>query len=48
MCVRMFEPRDDTSLGSLTVSIGVETVEGSAGILCRDAGTINTVYCISV
>ncbi|XP_064387566.1 uncharacterized protein LOC135335869 isoform X2 [Halichondria panicea] len=30
VCVVMFEPPEDTSLGTLTVSIGVETVQGTA------------------
>ncbi len=45
VCVRMFEPPENTPLGTLTVSIGVETVQGTAGIVYRDAYYI-TVYCI--
>ena len=42
VCVRMFEPAEDTPLGTLTVSIGVETVQGTAGIVCTDAAIL---YC---
>ncbi len=45
VCVRMFEPPEDTPLGIFTISIGVETVQGTAGIVCRDAYYI-TVYCM--
>ncbi len=37
VCVRMFEPPEDTALRIFTISIGVETVQGTAGIVCRDA-----------
>ncbi len=40
VCVTMFEPPDDTSLETVTISIGVETVQGTAGIVCRDAATL--------
>ena len=46
VCVRMFEPPENTPLGTLTVSIGVETVQGTAGIVCRDRCCYNTAYCI--
>ncbi len=45
VCVRMFEPPEDTSLGPLTVSIGVETVQGSAGIVYVE---MLLQYCMSV
>ena len=35
--MRMFEPPENTPLGILTISIGVETVQGTAGIVSRDA-----------
>ncbi len=44
VCVVMFEPPEDTPLGTLTVSIGVETVQGTAGIVCRDA----VQHCMSI
>ncbi len=34
VCVRMFEPAEETPLGTLFVALGVETVQGSAGIVC--------------
>ncbi len=34
VCARMFEPSEDTPLGSWSISIGAETVQGSAGIVC--------------
>ncbi len=40
----MFEPPENTPLGTLTVGLGVETVHGSAGIVSRDDAV--TVYCI--
>ncbi len=46
VCVRMFEPAEESSLGSITISIGVETVRGTAGIVCSDAVTTLHVYCI--
>ena len=39
MCVRLFEPPEEDSIGGLTIDIGVETVRGTAGIVCRDAVT---------
>ena len=45
MCVRMFEPSENTLLGTFTISIGVETVQGTAGIVYSDAYYI-TIYCI--
>ncbi len=44
VCVRMFEPAEESSLGSITISIGVETVRGTAGIVCSDAVTTLHVY----
>ncbi len=44
VCARMFEPSEDTPLGSVSISIGAETVQGSAGIVC--IGILHTVYCI--
>ncbi len=36
VCVRMYEPSEDTPLGPLTtLDYGVETVQGSAGIVCE-------------
>ncbi len=46
MCVRMFEPAEESSIGSITISIGVETVHNTAGIVCSDAVTTLHVYCI--
>ena len=47
MCVRIFEPLQNISLGRLTVDLGVETVRGSAGIVCRDAvTTLSIVFCL--
>ncbi len=47
VCVRMFEPPENTPLGTLTVSIGVETVRGTAGIVCRDAvTTLSIAFCL--
>ena len=43
VCVIMFEPLEETPIGSVSITIGVETVQGSAGIVCRDAYYI-TVY----
>ncbi len=34
VCARIFA---DAPLGSVSIAIGVETVPGSAGIVCRDA-----------
>ena len=39
VCVRLFEPPEESSIGRLTVNLGVETVQGTAGIMCRDAVT---------
>ena len=36
VCVRMLEPLEDTPIGILTISIGVETVQGTAGIVCTE------------
>ncbi len=36
VCTRMFEPSEETPIGSVQISIGAETVQGSAGIVCRD------------
>ncbi len=44
VCVRMFEPSEETPIGSVQISIGVETVQGSAGIVCRDY-TLILHYC---
>ena len=33
MCVRLFEPPEDRSIGRLMVDLGVETVRGTAGIV---------------
>ena len=47
VCVRMFEPPEDTPLGTVTVDLGVETVRGSAGIVCRDAvTTLSIAFCL--
>ena len=46
MCVRMFEPPEESLIGRLTVDLGVETVQGTAGIVCRDAATLLSIYCI--
>ncbi len=47
MCVRMFEPPEESSIGRLTVDLGVETVQGTAGIVCRDAvTTLSIVICL--
>ncbi len=45
VCARMFEPSEDISLGSVSISIGAETVQGSAGIVCRDYTYFITVHC---
>ncbi len=43
----MFEPPEDTPLGPLTISIGVETVRGTAGIVYRDAvTTLSISFCL--
>ncbi len=44
VCTRMFEPSEETRIGSVQISIGAETVQGSAGIVFRDAYFI-TVHC---
>ncbi len=48
VCARMFEPSEDTPLGSVFISIGAETVQGSAGIVCRDLHTLllSIVICL--
>ncbi len=47
MCVRMFEPPEESSIGRLTVYFGVETVRGTAGIVCRDAvTTLSIAFCL--
>ncbi len=47
MCVRMFEPPEESSLGRLMVDLGVDTVRGSAGIVCRDAvTTLSIAFCL--
>ncbi len=47
MCVRMFEPPEESSIGRLTVDLGVETVRGTAGIVCRDAvTTLSIAFCL--
>ena len=44
VCVVMFEPPENTPLGTLTISIGVETVQGTAGIVCE---MHTTLLCIA-
>ena len=47
MCVRLFEPPEEDSIVELTIDIGVETVQGSAGIVCRDAvTTLSIAFCL--
>ena len=47
MCVRLFEPPEDRSIGRLMVDLGVETVRGTAGIVCRDAvTTLSIAFCL--
>ncbi len=47
VCVRMFVPPEESSIGELTVGLGVETVRGTAGIVCRDAvTTLFIVICL--
>ena len=48
VCVRLFEPPEESSIGRLTIGIGVETVRGSAGIVCRDAiTTLSIAFCLN-
>ncbi len=47
VCVRLFEPLEETPLGTVSFDIGVETVQGSAGIVCRDAYYIAVItFCL--
>ncbi len=46
MCVRLFEPPEESSIGELMVGLGVETVQGTAGIVCRDAVTTLFIACL--
>ena len=47
VCVRMFEPSDDTPVGTL-FRIGVETVQGTAGIVCAEMHTtlLSIAFCL--
>ncbi len=45
VCARMFEPSEDTPIGSIQISLGVETVQGSAGIVGRNYTYFITVHC---
>ena len=46
MCVRMFEPPEESSIGRLTVDLGVETVQGTAGIVMLLQHCMSIVICL--
>ncbi len=45
VCVRMFEPPENTPLGTVTISIGVETVQGT---VCKMHTTLLSIaFCLN-
>ena len=48
VCVRMLEPLEDTPIGILTISIGVETVQGTAGIVCTELQMLLSIASVLV